>query len=228
MRLDLDELGLVDPHAGGPIARLGARTKIVAAFGFVLAVVALPVPAWPGLIAAGVILAVVVALARVRPWPLLVRWLGFVGTVGFLAALVARGHPARPSLGWLGVWLILLAKNSLAFVALMILAATTPTRRLLIGLAGLGVPRTLIATLHFMIRYLHVLADELGRMALARRSRSFGRWGGIGWGRLGGMIGMLLVRSLERGERVHGAMLARGWDGTIRSLDGPEPGPTPR
>jgi len=33
------------------------------------------------------------------------------------------------------------------------------------------------------------------------------------------MLGMLLLRSLERAERVHSAMLARGWDGNFRSLD---------
>jgi cobalt/nickel transport system permease protein len=34
-----------------------------------------------------------------------------------------------------------------------------------------------------------------------------------------GLIGMLLVRSFERSERVHAAMLARGFDGEIRTLD---------
>jgi cobalt/nickel transport system permease protein len=33
------------------------------------------------------------------------------------------------------------------------------------------------------------------------------------------MIGMLLIRALERSERVYGAMCARGWDGTLRTLD---------
>ena len=30
---------------------------------------------------------------------------------------------------------------------------------------------------------------------------------------------MLFLRTFERAERVHDAMLARGWHGTIRSLD---------
>jgi cobalt/nickel transport system permease protein len=33
------------------------------------------------------------------------------------------------------------------------------------------------------------------------------------------MISMLLLRSMERAERVQGAMAARGWDGTLRTLD---------
>ena len=33
------------------------------------------------------------------------------------------------------------------------------------------------------------------------------------------MIGMLLIRSLNRAERIHGAMCSRGWDGEVRWLD---------
>jgi cobalt/nickel transport system permease protein len=33
------------------------------------------------------------------------------------------------------------------------------------------------------------------------------------------MISMLLMRSFERAERVQGAMTARGWDGTLRTLE---------
>src|SRR5437763_1681170 len=42
------------------------------------------------------------------------------------------------------------------------------------------------------------------------------------WGLPSGLIGALLIGALERGERVHAAMIARGWDGTIRTLDGTE------
>ena len=46
-----------------------------------------------------------------------------------------------------------------------------------------------------------------------------GRRGTLSWSLLGGLIGMLFLRTFERAERVHDAMIARGWDGTIRSLD---------
>ena len=42
------------------------------------------------------------------------RWLGFLLLVGFLAAMVAPGHPDRPRLGVVAVALAILAKNSLA------------------------------------------------------------------------------------------------------------------
>src|SRR5205085_769670 len=146
--------------------------------------------------------------------------LAFVVLVGFLAAMIAM---ARPPGERLTAVLVILAKNSLAFGAMLTLAAITPFPRLLGALARLGTPPVLIATLHFLYRYIHVFSDELSRMALARRARSYRRSGRLDWGLLTGLIGVLFVRALERGERIHAAMLARGWDGTIRSLDGADP-----
>jgi cobalt/nickel transport system permease protein len=75
-----------------------------------------------------------------------------------------------------------------------------------------------------MWRYLAVLVDEALRMMRARDSRS-GSWEGRGGGTLlwrarvtGAMAGTLFLRGYERSERIYSAMLARGYDGTIRSL----------
>ena len=227
MRPDLATLERL-AESPGPLRGLDVRVKIVATLGFVVAVVAAPAGLWWWLAVEAALLAAVVVVARVPVRYIVARWLGFLLLVAFLAAMAAGTHPDRERLGWWGIWGSILAKNSLAFVAVMTLAATTPMRRLLGGLGRLGVPAVLVSTLHFMIRYLHVLGDELGRMTLARRSRTFRRSGRLDWGLLTGLIGTLLIRSFERGERVHAAMLARGWDGTIRTLDGPvgEAGPS--
>jgi cobalt/nickel transport system permease protein len=221
MRPDLATLERL-AESPGPLQRIDARIKIVATIAFVIAVVATPAGLWWALAIEAVALSVVVAISRVRPRYILTRWLGFLALVTFLAAMVAQAHPDRTRLGWWAVWGAILAKNSLAFVAVLTLSATTPMRHLLSGLGRLGVPAILVSTLHFMIRYLHVLSDELSRMAQARRSRTFRRSGRLDWGLLTGLIGILFLRAFERGERVHAAMLARGWDGTIRTLDGAE------
>ena len=217
MRLDA-----LERHAetDGPLQRLDARIKIVATLSFVVAVVATPVGLWRPLVVEALILSFIVGLSQIPPRELIGRWLGFVVLVGFLAAMVAQSHPDRARLGPFVVWLSILSKNSLAFVSVLTLAGTTPFRRVLVGLGRLGMPTVLVSTLHFMGRYLHVLFDEMARMTQARRSRTFRRSGRLDWGLLTGLIGMLFVRSFERGERVHAAMLARGWDGTIRTLDG--------
>ncbi len=114
----------------------------------------------------------------------------------------------------------ILAKNSLALGAMMTLIEVTPFAALLAAMGRLGVPAILVATLRFMERQAQILGDELARMVQARRCRTFRRGGRLGFGVLAGLIAMLFLRSFERGERVHSAMLARGWDGTVRTLDG--------
>jgi cobalt/nickel transport system permease protein len=206
----------------GPLHRLDARVKLVATLVYIVAVVVTPVGAWRWLAAEGLALAFLIGVSGVPPRDLFVRWLGFAALVGFLALMVATSHPRRADLGLGSVLLTILAKNSLAFLAMLLLVNVTPFRKLLAAMRRLGLPAALLATLQFMYRYLHVLFDELDRMILARRSRTFRRSGRLDWGLLTGLIGILFLRAFERGERVHAAMLARGWDGTLRTLDGAE------
>ena len=219
MRLDFGS-AVAGAMAAGPVARVAPRARLLATVAYVVAVVLTPPAAWRWLVAEGLVLAGAIGWAGAEPGRLARRWLGFVPLVAFLAAVIAPGHPARADLGLIGVASAILAKNSLAFGAMMTLAAVTPFPAILAALGRLGVPAILVATLQFMERQAQILGDELGRMVQARRCRSFGRGGRLGFGVLAGLIGMLFLRSFERGERVHAAMLARGWDGTVRTLDG--------
>jgi cobalt/nickel transport system permease protein len=111
-------------------------------------------------------------------------------------------------------------RSLLAFLALIWLVNVMPFDQLLFTLRRLWVPEILIAMLAFMYRYVFVLWDELDRMRVARRARTFGDgalW--LRWKASAQLIGMLLIRAMERAERVHGAMCARGWDGRVRFFD---------
>lgn len=217
MRLDLFE-GPTTSN-GSPATGQDARWQLLATLAFVLAVATTPLGAWRWVGGEALLLAFVAGLARVPVGPLFRRWLAFLLLVGCLTAVLSLGRPTIPGMGRAEMMLAILAKNSLAFLAMMVLAAATPFPRLLAALANLGVPEVLVATLHFMERYAHVLADELGRMLRARRSRNVRRTGRLDWGILSGLIGVLLIRALERAERVESAMMARGWDGTVRGLN---------
>ena len=133
--------------------------------------------------------------------------------------MVTAAHPARDRYGLVVEASSILIKNGLALATMLVLAGTTPFPVLLTAMRRLGVPLVLVATLQFMERYRYVLLDEVNRMATARRARTFRRRGSLSWSTLGGLIGMLFLRTFERAERVHGAMIARGWSGVIRSLD---------
>lgn len=202
-----------------PVHRLDARLKLIATVGFLIIVIATPIGAWRGFGAEGLVMAFVVGLAGLAPRQLARRWLGLIVLVGFLVLMVAPAHPARARHGLGVVAASILIKNGLALLAMLVLAGTTPFPTLLTALRKLGVPPLLVATLQFMDRYRHVLLDELDRMATARRARTFRRRGVLSWSLLGGLIGMLFLRTFERAERVEGAMLARGWSGTLPSLN---------
>jgi cobalt/nickel transport system permease protein len=203
----------------GPLHRLDARLKLIAAMVFLVAAVTTPIGAWTALGALGLLLAFVIGLAGIPPGELARRWLGVFVLVGFLAVVVAESHPARAQYGFGVVVLSILIKNSLALVTVLVLASVTPFHKLLAGLRKLGMPLVLVATLEFMERYRHVLKGELDRMATARRARTFARRRALSWSVLTGLIGMLFLRTFERGERVHGAMVARGWQGAPHHLD---------
>ncbi len=214
----LEPLGRTNPHSG-PLERLDARLKLIAAVAFVLLTVLTPIGAWVAYGALGFVLALLIGLSGVPPRDMFRRWLTFLLLIAFLALVLAPTHPARARAGLWVVAASILIKNSLAIITMLLLAAVTSFQSLLIAMRKLGLPLVLVATLGIMERYRFVLADELNRMATARRARSFTRRGTFSLGLAGGLIGILFLRALERAERVHGAMVARGWQGTFNSLE---------
>lgn len=218
-----EPLSLASDGRAGLLQRLDPRWTLLGAIGLILAAVLTPLDAWRFMAFEGLILAFLIGLAGLDPIVLLRRWLALVLLAGFLAALVAPSHPDGARLGTLGVIGGLLAKNALALGAALILAGVTPLPRILTALRKLRTPPALVATLYFMDRFRHVLLEELRRMVQARRARHFRRRRGLDYGLLTGLIGVLFVRGMERAERSHAAMLARGWDGTLRFLDEADP-----
>jgi cobalt/nickel transport system permease protein len=203
----------------GPLQRLDARIKLIAAVAFVVLAALSPIGVWSWYGGLGFVLALLIGLSGVSPLELFRRWLTFLVLIAFLALVLVPTHPAGATLGPGVVFASILIKNSLAIVAVLLLSAVTSFHSLLIAMRKLGLPIVLVATLGIMERYRFVLAEELNRMATARRARSFHRRGTFSLGLAGGLIGLLFLRAFERAERVHGAMVARGWQGTLRSLE---------
>ncbi|MEU1310318.1 cobalt ECF transporter T component CbiQ [Streptomyces cinnamoneus] len=213
-------------HARSPVHALPPHCKIAAVFCFVLVVVSTPREAvWAfGLYA--LLLAAVAGAARVPASFLLRRLLIEVPFVAFavLMPFVAGGERvhvlglALSQSGLWGAWNIL-AKGTLGVAASVLLAATTELRALLLGLQRLRMPPLLVQIASFMIRYGDVVTDEMRRMRIARESRGFTARGVRHWGVLARSAGALFIRSYERGERVHLAMVSRGYTGTMPVID---------
>jgi cobalt/nickel transport system permease protein len=96
------------------------------------------------------------------------------------------------------------------------LVATTGFETMCAGLIRFKIPKVFAVQLLFMYRYVFVLFDEALRMIRAHSLRSFSSYPDIRI--LGSFIGQLLLRSLNRAERIHNAMVSRGFDGDIRIM----------
>jgi len=94
------------------------------------------------------------------------------------------------------------------------LLATAPLPVTLTGLTHMGVPQRITELLLITHRYLYVFVHEAHRMQIGMEVRGFRKATNMATLRtVGNFVGMLFVRSFERTERVHAAMLARGYQG---------------
>ncbi len=200
---------------------LPAHVKVVGALLFVLGVVATPRTAVPALLLDALAVAVVAGLAHVRASTVLRRLVIEVPFLAFalLLPFVARGEQvlvAGVAVSEEGLWAAwnILAKGTIGVAVAVVLSATTPAADLLAGLDRLRVPVAFTAIGGFMVRFGAVLGGELERLRIARVSRGDDpRW--LWQARsVATTAGALFVRSFERGERVHVAMVSRGFDGT--------------
>jgi cobalt/nickel transport system permease protein len=204
-------------HGHSPVHRAQPHVKLLALLAFVLVVVATPGDAYPAFAGYLGLLAVVVAWSTVPPAYLLKRTVVEVPFLVFalLLPFVARG----PEVEVWGVALsepglvaaaALMMKGTLGVLASLLLAATTEPHDVIRGLERLRMPAQLVQILAFMVRYLDVVGDEMRRMRIGMASRGFTARNPRHWPVLARSVGALFIRSYERGERVHLAMLSRG------------------
>ncbi len=122
--------------------------------------------------------------------------------------------PIEISGGWISFASIMI-RFVLTVSAALILIAGTGFNSVCMALERMGVPNIFAVQLLFLYRYIFVLTDEALRMARARSLRSFGGRG-MGLRVYSYMIGQLLLRTMDRAQRIHLAMRCRGFDGEIR------------
>jgi cobalt/nickel transport system permease protein len=111
-------------------------------------------------------------------------------------------------------------KANAVMLLLLALVATSPVNHVFHALAHWRAPDKLVHLFLFFYRYLHVLHREYHRLNLALKARAFTprtdlhTYRTYAW-----LVGMLLVRSYDRAQRVYQAMLCRGFNGTFWLLD---------
>lgn len=202
--------GIEEVAAGTTVVhRLDPRVKIIGLIGLAIVSATTPVGRWAAFAGYLSMLLALVGLARL-PLSYLARRM--VVELPFLlaAGVLVLTAPDGPQVGY-----TVAAKATIGVLAMVVLSSTTPFPALLHGFDALRTPRTITLTVGLLWRYLHVFGGEFQRMRRAREVRGYQpRWL---WqaGAIAATIGTMFVRTYERGERVHQAMLARGYDGTM-------------
>lgn len=170
-----------------------------------------PITAIEVLAAEAVLFCFAAGFFAIDPKVMLRRWLGIALTMFFLAYFVAIGHPGRREFGWPLIMAGMALKNGILLATVVSLVETVGQFRLLSMISRLGLPLELVSTIAMMARYGPVLADQNRRMKRARQSRMIRpSLPGI-WLVQSGGLSTLLTISLKRSERIHSAMLSRGW-----------------
>lgn len=119
--------------------------------------------------------------------------------------------------GWIS-FISIMMRFGLTVSTALALIACTGFNNICFAISRLGAPKIFAVQLLFLYRYIFVLAEEAARMVRARNLRSFNRKG-KGIRTYGPMLGNLLLRTIDRAERIHLAMLCRGFDGNIRIIN---------
>jgi cobalt/nickel transport system permease protein len=118
----------------------------------------------------------------------------------------------------LAIFINVIIKSWLCMLCLIVLSSSTRFTDMLMGMQKLKIPSIFIQIISFMYRYLFVLSDQVMRMKMARDSRNFGGKRKNIFKTIGNIIGILFIRSYERGERIYASMLSRGYDGQMPEM----------
>jgi cobalt/nickel transport system permease protein len=213
-------------QVSGLIGSLDPRVRILAAIGFGIVVVGLS--SLTALGTAMVLSAALLWASRLPLRPTLKRMAMMDGFIIFMLVLLPFSIPGDPiftiwgiAASWQGLWRaveIALTANAV-ILALMTLVGTMEPVTLGHALYKMRVPEILVHLLMFTIRYIEVLREEYLRLRGAMKVRGFRP--GTNWHTyrsFGYLVGMMLVRAIERSERILGAMKCRGFSGRIYLL----------
>jgi cobalt/nickel transport system permease protein len=219
---------LREPFAVGdsPLHRLDPRVRLVAAA--VYACAAALCREFPALLAALLLSAGLVALARLRAAEVLKRLFVVNGLVVFIWMVIPFTFPGEAlvrvgpfSAARQGVELAaqITLKSNAIVLAFMALVTTMPFSTVGHALHRLRVPDKIVHLLLMTYRYIFVLEQEYQRLIRAARIRGFQPGTNLHTYRTYAyLVGMLFVKAIDRAERVRWAMLCRGFKRKFYSL----------
>jgi len=205
------------------VHRLDPRAKVLATIIFIVTVVSFgkydlsalfPYFIFPAvMISAGNLPAryIIKKVLLLTPFVLLI---GIFNPVFDREVLVRLG-PLDISGGWVSCASIVV-RTMLTLGAALVLVGITGFPAICGALERMGMPNAFAVQLLFLYRYIFVLTEEGARTSRARELRTFGKKG-LSIKTFGSLVGHLLLRTWQRAERIHMAMLARGFNGEFQA-----------
>jgi cobalt/nickel transport system permease protein len=225
----LELTGLAGDPAS-PVHRLDPRAKIIGALAITGIAVSTPPALWPVYLACALALLAIAIAGRVPVGDLWRRGrlpLALVAAVAVTLPFVRDGGRewalAALTVHVAGVETAaaVAAKGAIGIAVAVLLTCTTGFAAVLGGLRALRVPNLLVLVAGLMYRYLFVIVEEIGRLRASLASRGYRPRHALHAAVLGRVAASSFVRTYERGERVHRAMLARGYRGELPELEPP-------
>ncbi|WP_170347451.1 cobalt ECF transporter T component CbiQ [Ruegeria atlantica] len=210
----------------GLISQLDPRMRIVMAVAFAVVTVAL---SSLGALCAALTVSLSLLIVSRLPWRKTLKRMAMIdGFILFMLVLLPFSMPGAPMFtlwgfpaSWQGFWKaveIALTANAV-ILSLMVLVGTMEPVTLGHALHRLRCPEKLVYLLMFTIRYIEVLREEYLRLRAAMKVRGFRpatNW--HTYRSFGYLVGMMLVRAIERSERILAAMKCRGFSGRMPLL----------
>jgi cobalt/nickel transport system permease protein len=194
----------------------------MAVLSFIIVSAATPITQWQAFIAYFAAIFIVSLVAKIPTPTLLKRSLIEIPFILFAILMPFFGTGERFEVGPFNLYresLLaaagIVVKGTLGVLSAVVLSTSTTARELLRGLEKLHLPKLMVQIAAFMLRYVNVISDEMERMKVARESRGFIATGLKDWKVIAIAASALFIRSYERGERVHLAMLSRGYTGVL-------------
>lgn len=209
--------------SGGSLNRVDGRVRILATAAFAVAVVSFS--HFGPLLVALVGALLVARLVELPIWRTLRRVVAMDMFIAFMILMLPFTTPGEPLFSVFGfpasrqgvieALLIALKANAIVLMAMALLSSFDPVA-LGRAMARLGAPDRLVHLVMFNIRYIDLLFQELNRLRNAMRARAFTpRASWHTYVSFGYLIGMMLIRALERSERILQAMKCRGFSGRL-------------
>lgn len=204
----LDKYATINSH----VHNLNPRIKVILIFGLVFTTALIQIGKWRALLLLTVFAVLLMIISKLPLKIILIRLLTAAPIIFILSLTYALTSEVL-SFPYSLMFVFLKSLTCVGF--LVVLVSTIRFDLLLRTLRYFGLPNSVTVVLSFFYRYVFVIQDELERMLRAKSARLIEPSNKQRLKMLYTLVGMLLLRSFERSERIYRSMQAKGFSGKI-------------